>query len=384
MKETNVGVKIPLCLVFLIIIFLPLANGFFHFVPEEQLQEKREPDQPGVFTLDSVFQYIKQYTRYYNDRFFFRAPLIRFYNKIKCQWFNVSGVPKVIIGKDGWLFQARKNEEPGTPGYFPSVQPFTSRQLEEWGRLVEQRRQWLARRGIDYLLILVPDKSSVYPEYLPDSLRPFYGRSRLPQLADYLKKNSDVPVLDLGEVLRASKKERPVYYKTDSHWNEYGAWAAYGEIVTTLSPPFENVAPLPLSDFRLRKRKDRPGGNLAVMLSLQETLFREEALKLIPRRPFRYKEADPPAVRLSRSVRTDAFQCDGAALPGAVMFHDSFGRKLKTFLPEHFSRVVFIRDWGFRFHAEVVEEERPAVVLDEIAEHFLYDAVFDNSPIDNK
>lgn len=383
MKETNVGVKLPLSLIFLFIICLPPADDFFHIAVEKRLPEKRRQEQKGTVALDSVFQYIQQYTRYFNDGFLFRGQLIRFHNKIRYKWFNVSAVPRVIAGKEGWLFQARKNEEPGTPGYFNSIRPFTNRQLEEWRRLVEQRRQWLAQRGIDYLLILVPDKSSVYPEYLPDSLRPLYRRSRLDQLAAYLRTNSDAAVLDVGEALRASKNESPVYYKTDSHWNEYGAWIAYREIVTTLAHRFENVSPLPRSDFRLRMRKNRPGGNLAVMLSLHKTLFREGRSKLIPRTPFRYERADLPAVRLSRSVKADAFQCDGAGFPKAVMFHDSFGRKLKSFLPEHFSRVVFIRDWGFRFHGEVIEKEKPAIVLDEIAEHFLYDAIFDNSPMDN-
>jgi len=373
MKDTNVGVKLPLCLVFLIVIFIPLANGFFRFVPEEQLQEKREPEQKGG---------IQQYTRYYNDRFLFRAPLIRFHNKLKYRWFNVSAVPKVIIGKDGWLFQAWKNEEPGTPGYFPSIQPFTPGQLEEWGRLVEQRRQWLAQRGIDYLLILVPDKGAVYPEYLPDSLRSFYRRSRLTQLSEYLKKNSDVAVLDLGDVLWAAKKDVILYCKTDSHWNLYGACIAAGAIIDRLSERFPNIEPLDLSDFELRIRKKRQGGNLAIMLSLQRSLFREDWVGMRPRVPFRAEKAPPPPVKNIRTVKGEAFQRTGPGLPRAVMFHDSFGVRLKRYLSEHFSRVVFLRDWGFRFHAYEVKKEAPDIVLDEISEFFLYGAIFDNSPID--
>lgn len=374
MKDTNVGVKLPLCLVFLTIIFLPLANGFFRFMPEERLREKREPEQKGG---------IQRYTRYFNDRFFFRGPLIRFHNKIKYRWFNVSGVPKVIIGKEGWLFQARKNEEPGTPGYFPSIQPFTPRQLEEWGRLVEQRRRWLAQRGIDYLLILVPDKSFLYPEYLPGSLRPFYRRSRLTQLSEYLKKNSDVSVLDLGDTLAAAKKDVLLYCKTDSHWNLYGACIAAGAIINRISERFPNIEPPALSDFELKIRKKRKGGNLAIMLSLQRSLFREDWVGMRPRVPFRAEKAPPPPVKNVLTVKGEAFQRTGPGLPRAVMFHDSFGARLKRYLSEHFSRIVFLRDWGFRFHAYEVKKEAPDIVLDEISEFFLYGAIFDNSPIDN-
>ena len=382
MKDANVGVKLPMGLVFLFIICLPLVDGFFNVIPEQRLQEKRKPEQPEVFVFDSVFQYIQQYTRYFNDSFFYRGPLIRFHNKIKYQWFNVSGVPKVIIGKDGWLFQARKSEEPGTPGYFPSIQLFTPRQLEEWTRLVEQRRRWLAKRGIDYLLILVPDKGSVYPEYLPDSLQPFYHRSRLAQLAAYLRTHSTVPVLDLRNTLLPAKKDVLLYCKTDSHWNRYGACIAAHAIINRLSERFPNIEPLNLSDFQLRIRGKRKGGNLALMLSLQRTLFREEWVGMIPRVPFRAEKA-PSSVKNPHTVKGEAFQRSGSGFPRAVMFHDSFGVRLKRYLSEHFSRILYLRDWGFRFHVDEVKEDAPAIVLDEISEFFLYGAIFDNSPIDN-
>jgi hypothetical protein len=54
------------------------------------------------------------------------------------------------------------------------------------------------------------------------------------------------------------------------------------------------------------------------------------------------------------------------------MFHDSCGRRLKPFFARLFARIIYIRDWGFNFNARLVGAENPAIVIDEIAEWYLY------------
>ena len=55
------------------------------------------------------------------------------------------------------------------------------------------------------------------------------------------------------------------------------------------------------------------------------------------------------------------------------MFHDSFGLSLQPLLSECCSRIVFSSgptDWRLNFDPTLVERERPAVVIQEIAERF--------------
>ena len=53
------------------------------------------------------------------------------------------------------------------------------------------------------------------------------------------------------------------------------------------------------------------------------------------------------------------------------MVHDSFYHRLKHFLSESFSRVLYVWDWNLNFYPEVVEREKPRLVIDEMAERFL-------------
>jgi alginate O-acetyltransferase complex protein AlgJ len=379
MKFKDLAPKFPVCVVFFVVLFLPLLNGVFHFVPGQALPEEREKVIEGNLKSDSVSRYTRQYGRNFENNFFLRGELIRFHNILKYRLFGISGVPKVIAGRNGWLFQARENEKPGTAGYFPSVRPFTTGELERWRLALEERYLWLKERGIDYLFIPVPDKSSIYPEYLPPLQRSFYERSRLDQLVTYLRMHSAVPVLDVRGALLEAKKEFPVYYKTDSHWNEYGACVVALETANRLSARCGKSAGLKVPDFRIKTGRERPGGNLAMMLSLENSIFKEKRVKMISRVSLRAEKAELPSIPFSRTVVPEAYRGREDGFPQVVMFHDSFGRKLKPFLSGFFSRILYIRDWGFRFHVDVIEAERPAVVLDEIAEHFLYNVQLVNN-----
>jgi hypothetical protein len=57
-----------------------------------------------------------------------------------------------------------------------------------------------------------------------------------------------------------------------------------------------------------------------------------------------------------------------------VMFRDSFGSALVPLLAENFRRSVFVWDWNYEadFFKEVVDKERPDIVIDECGERVLY------------
>jgi alginate O-acetyltransferase complex protein AlgJ len=63
-------------------------------------------------------------------------------------------------------------------------------------------------------------------------------------------------------------------------------------------------------------------------------------------------------------------------LPRAVVFRDSFASALIPFLSEHFSRAVYL--WQNDFDPDVIEQEHPDVVIQEIVSRHLY--VFTPSP----
>jgi hypothetical protein len=198
------------------------------------------------------------------------------------------------------------------------------------------------------------------------------------QLLNYLKAQSNVPVLDVRPALISAKKTYKVYSKTDTHWNDYGAFIVNREIIHFISrfPAYQKAKPLSISDFNI-KIVNRSGGDLAEQLALQKEVLREDKVTLTPLHKNKFRGG--PLGRLSRFVRQGFTENNASEIPNVVMVHDSFYKKLKPFLAEQFSRIVYIWDWDLNFYPSIIRRENPKLVIDEMAERFLMQQIPVNS-----
>lgn len=362
-------------LVFLVFIYFPIANDVLHVTKKFHLQEKRAQVKKPDLRFDELYEFLAKYRCYYKDKFNLRNILIYLNNLYKVKLYNFSPVSKTIIGKNGWLFMAKENKYVNEVDYFRSIKPFSEEELKHWRNALEQRRDWLANRGIHYFFIIAPNKSTIYSEFMPDFLHPVRNESRLDQLLNYLKKNSDFQIIDLRKVLINAKKDCEVYYKTDSHWNEYGAYIAYREIMRYIGKYFENIKPMPISNFKI-EIKNRFGGDLAITLSLQNNVYREDYIGFKSKIPL--KARGRRLGNISKYVSQTCSECSASGLHNAVIVHDSFIHELKPFISEHFSRILYIWDWDLNFYSGIIEKEKPKIVIEEMAERFLMNMRLNN------
>jgi alginate O-acetyltransferase complex protein AlgJ len=377
LKSRRNAAGVVLTVVFTLVIFFPLLDRLLTGSGESRLVEKREMALKQEFRWDTLLPYLNRFTSYYNDHFPFRGLLIYWNSFLKVKLFGVSPVAKVLLGREGWVFFDKPGSQPGTVEYYRSITLFSPGELEQWKNCLEQRFRWLAARGIHYLFVIAPNKNTIYPEFMPGYIRKVHQQSRMDQLLDYLARHSAVPFLDLRPALLAAKQRYPVYSRTDTHWNDFGAYIAYREIIRSLSLYFKEARPLPLSRFKI-KTVNHLGGDLAIMLSLQDVVLREDMIML---------EADPPLSargrrlkNISRFVRQSVSRGQNAPLPKMLMVHDSFYNRLQPFLSEQFSRVLYIWDWDMNFYPEIIEREKPKLVIDEMAERFFMDKIPVNPP----
>jgi alginate O-acetyltransferase complex protein AlgJ len=369
--------KVSVVMVFLTFLFLPLAGRLMNFREPVALKEKRQLAEMPHITLDpgSLAKFGSAFERYFDDHFAFRDSLIFMSNYIQTKDLSSSPNPKVIIGKEGWLFYRGDNISSVSEGYSLAF-PFTEEQLSRLCRYLEARRDWLASKGIRYLFVIAPDKQSIYPEFLPADY-PRYG-DHIAQVADYLKKHSTIDVVDPRAALMEAKAEHPVYYKTDTHWNEYGGYIAYREIMRHLAARLYDVRTLSLTDFKLTYETENHR-DLANMLALGNVI-KEEVPRMIEKGPkmaqgvaLGYqlpgaKEIDGSPFFAYESARNYA-----GKLPNAVVLGDSFSRYLVPYLSQSFGRSVFLHIWNSSLSSQdaAVEHERPDVVVDEVVERLL-------------
>lgn len=154
--------------------FLPMLQGWLQIIPFNPLkgvvEEVEKPSiKPGSYVSGD---YAKQAEAYVSQHVGFREPFIRFYNQYLWSFYHKTYANDVVAGKKGWLY------------YPQSVRDYYGQELLQWHPSVEAAREkfdrevkylnWirsiLHENGVEFLVFMAPEKSFLYPEYLPDDV----------------------------------------------------------------------------------------------------------------------------------------------------------------------------------------------------------------------
>lgn len=306
---------------------------------------------------------------YANKEFSFKENLRYAHGWLKVRLMKVSSSPQVVLGNDGWLFFKGRDLIEN----FLDPPPFSESQLKQWGDILQKRQQWLEKRKIRYLVVIAPDKPTIYGEMLPDYYLPNSQPSRLDQLIAYLRKNTNVEILDLRPSLKEYKKlGKPLYYKTDTHWNELGGAIAANQIQKYLTRWYPQIKPLSLSNFQIKEVLGT-GGDLARFLGLEYDYQETHYTLSFPdagadEHSPQQSTQTPPIfrIKIQQQHQTRSPQKN---LPRAVIFRDSFGDYLIPYLESNFSQADWI--WTDGFNPEDVEKAKPDLVIQQFVERKL-------------
>jgi alginate O-acetyltransferase complex protein AlgJ len=353
--------------VFLVLIAVP-GLGLVLGVDRSQVSEAemRELAEFPVWSWqrEALAAWPDRFQRYFNDRFAFRNTLIRAHAAVLWHGLRTSASDTVIAGKGDWLFYA---DDGGLLDYV-QAEPFTEEALQQWQRTLERTRDWLASRGTRFLFVIAPDKQMIYPELMPDSLRRLHDDYRADQLLAHMRAHSTVAILDLRPALLEAKPNELLYHHYDTHWNDRGAFIAYQQIATRLQQWFPAIEPMQRDDFVTSPAA--PSGDKTTLLGLVDQ-GKVSMPGLVPRRGWSstvVSPAHPDPYGEDGTVVTEAR--NGGTGLRAVMFRDSFSSRLIPFLSEHFSRIVY--QWQNDFDPDLVREEQPDVVIQQMVGRHLY------------
>jgi alginate O-acetyltransferase complex protein AlgJ len=315
-------------------------------------------------TLATLLSFPEKYEQYFNDSVGLRDVLLRCRSIERVFVLDVSPTPTVLIGKERWMFYTGDHSIAVHRG----LMPFSAADLELWRVALESQRDFLARREIDYVFVLGPDKESIYPDYMPAGQNRV-GPTRMDQLVEYLSAYSTLAILDLRPALSAERKsdrrDDHLYFELGSHWNGRGNQVACREIQKRLRAHFPSVRPIEPEDVVLEPTNYR-GDSWARSMYIGD---------LIAQRPTTLR---PSGTRQAQLVSNDGWPMpnhvqrltvDDPTLPRALIFHDSFGLGLEPVLGESFSHST----WSYEteFDTTLIESEHPDVVIAVFVERLL-------------
>ena len=281
------------------------------------------------------------------------------------------GFKGVIIGKDGHLH------------YEETIGDYTGETL--WsGETVAQYVGYLSAKAdrihevspnTKIIYVIAPNHLTIYPETAPDSLVPRKSEnSRLKQLIEAFKDNEKLAFLDLVTPMLEAKETAPyrLYNKTDTHWNELGAYYAYREIMNYIAADFPAAAPEPLDSFDIFT-KTVAGGDMANFLEVDLNVVTEEGVYVRSKKALKSGISKDYSMNFANAWFSDyhEFEIDDDSLPTMIMYRDSYSTNLMSFMAEKFSHSVFYTMWERADEYDVYAKTQPDYIICEFVERSL-------------
>lgn len=350
--------NIALLVFFILLLLLPFLDNIFNFSPVKNLFEKREPNSLPQFPerVQNLPDYFKNFEAFFNDNYGLRKSLISLNSEIMDNVFNESPSARAFIGKDGWLYFDNQNSILDAQGLIKiddkKLSIMVKNLIENWQKLKAQ--------NINYFLIIAADKSSIYPEFLPDFIKVSSGEHRADKLIKALKQaDSNFPVIDLRPLLLEAKKNEIIYQKTDTHWNRRGAHFAYVEIMKNLQ-----IKPHPRSDF-IDIEGITDDGDIANIMQIKATNIDYD---LKAKFPLNINFIHPSKEQKQIFHKPAISKNTNKNLPILFVYKDSFFDNMEEFFAVHFATAYFTNQFPCDLDLKIIKEHHANVVLQEFWE----------------
>lgn len=321
-------------------------------------------------TLPPSRDFAHAFERAFSDRFGGRDPLVVIHHAGLLALFGVSSLSNVLAAGNGWFYWLGEDGK-SLARHYRETLPFPQAEIDGSVAELARRRDWLAARGIAYVVAVVPEKFTIYPEHLPAWITKGPGPTPYDRLVQAMAKHPEVAFVDLRPALRAAKARELVYYKTDSHWNYNGATVGYEALMAAvrdaLPGRITTVAPAPRPPFT--PGVDRYRGDLLHMLGRPPGVYEDDVAPL-------GKVLATAATRCARRLDkgedpgVESYACAKPDLPRAVILRDSMAIPLIPLLSENFSRAVYVS--ARKLDKGLIEREKPDIVIEELVERSMH------------
>jgi hypothetical protein len=235
---------------------------------------------------------------------------------------DAAGYRRVIEGEDGWLYFGQDVIAKCVP----------QRPVEETGAQLAKLRAAVESSGREFLLVAVPDKSTMVPEHLPDD---YAGKDCARKASSPLWRelSTVAKAIDMRPPLQAAAEQlgRPTYFPLDSHWTNEGALELVRQVAERLDRGVTD-------DWKVSQRGRR--GSTA---DLPPLIGRDGDNEGRSYRLYPDGKTDRTAGAvndLREPVHRTSEPLDGMVESPTLLLGDSFSLPVSAFLPAAFSDVT--------------------------------------------
>ncbi len=239
--------------------------------------------------------------------------------------------PQVIQGKDGWLYFGGDASGPCQP----------TRSVQDTLARLTRLATAVRASGRRFVLTVAPDKSTAWPQELPDSyLGKACAEARRTEFWSALRATPPPGYVDLLGPIQAAQKAggRSLYRQTDTHWGEQGALIYTRGIADALQPGLWQRLRVASAPTRTK------AGDLGVLIGRPHVDSFAGVTLSRPGAPWTYTM---PEMSLTTPVKIEAGPVP-RGLPlitrPTLLLGDSFSNSSRNFLPQLFTSLSILNN----------------------------------------
>ena len=234
-------IEIIFLAIFFIFLFIPMSkiNQDAKSETENRYLAKYKPLITKEGQLNLSFG--KDFENWFNDRFAMRKEL------------------NLLASKKNLLNGVRTNDK-GV--YFVKTKWFLLKSQLKKPEISDKRKQAITHQlelfnnfcndnNIKLYVLIVPSAATIYK----DVAGSFYNEKSELDLVEFINElqDTDVKIIYPLKTLRLASKKNFVYFKTDWHWTEYGAYTGYRALFNEIQKDFPELKPVSLNEYKSTK-----------------------------------------------------------------------------------------------------------------------------------
>ncbi len=294
------------------------------FMKGDASKEKRQlAEFPSVKTEEGKlnFEFFDEFESYFSEHFAFRQQLVTTDGRLKSALTKTSADNDVIVGKDGWLYYGE------TINDFLRIDTLSETEINNIANNLRIIGDYCDSKDADFIFFAAPNKNTIYPENMPYNYVPSDNESNLERLT--AKLSGENFYFDMKSALLGLESPTALYHKTDTHWNNFGAYAAHTMLMNKLNKGSCGTGNGWYIEY------DRLGDLAAMLYPAEEA----KDMQLHNAYEFKYEYTSRFRGLDDISITTSNPDSQGNLL----MYRDSYGEAILPYMAEMFATAEFSR-----------------------------------------
>lgn len=222
------NIKIIFIIICILSIIIPLIFTDYKGGKSNTLDNRVMAKGPASFFIDGSEVDI---TKWINDNIGLRTTMLGLKGYIEYNIFHKSPTSRVMLGKDGFMFYTWDNNIQIAQNKYP----LSEREIRQIVKNLIIINDVLKKDNKTFVFTIAPSKVSIYPEYLSNGN---YEKTITPIDIFNERLKDKINFVNLKDAMYNEKANNPkqlLYFKTDTHWNEYGAYIGYKKILDKMN-----------------------------------------------------------------------------------------------------------------------------------------------------